>query len=60
MMWGPPREAPLKGVLFELRTLLQALDLIFSRGAIFPPMGRNWFREREGMRVGNIRYNSDL
>lgn len=60
MIWGPAREAPLKGVLFELRTLLQALDLILSRGAIFSPMGRNWFREREGMGVGYIRYYSDL
>jgi len=52
MMWGPPREAPLKGVLFELRTLLQALDLIFSRGAIFPPNGEKLVQGEGGNEGG--------
>ena len=60
MMWGPAREAPLKGVLFEMRTLFQALDLIFSTGDNISPNGEKLVQGEGGMWMGNISYYSDL
>ena len=60
MMWGPAREAPLKGVPFEMRTLLQALDLILSTGDNISPSGEKLVQGEGGMWMGNISYYSDL